>query len=973
MKTQLLSKGQEVRIRSLMHDAYLTGLGVATIKNSSIQASHFGYADTESGPKVQEETKFWACSLSKPVFAFLILKLIEKELLPPGFMTDSLDWDESILGKQGNKKSLTAEMILSHQTGLQNSGPTDFKFNPGEGYRYSGDGYIYLQKIIESKTGQDLDRLAQNLIFRPLGMTRSSFLYPEGDGLTATPHDESMTPNQLPKMPANHQNAAASLHTTPTDYARFLLACIQSPHLFTLMTPKILSMNKDIEAKAKHVDQGVLDTIDWGLGFGLEKDKNGKVVSLFHWGHGPGSRAFFDVKLKNPDDPASAVGFVYLVNHENGLAIANEMASITVGDISPIMRFLSEKYDYKDILSPHWRAYHDLMMAGKQSIMKGDFNSAISAYQRAKQLRPDKSAELSYRIQRAMIENRRQLASPPNPENFSRLAGQFGPIQIIYQNSTLQINDGGPSGPRVLEAIDTNTFLDGNVILTFDCDDGKMAKGLSCLFPNGDNQIFNKLTSTASIAKTIGLSKDKPAVDLAPETISSQANPSVVNAWTTEASSTENDELIAENILNQIWEKKISTVGENIETLKSFLKDLNDSREWKDEVNNYFYIPENRSDKEKFNQLFRNVTTQQLIMIDEGESLGVTQRLELSDISLDSSVESQIDQLMLAKGMAAAAAIGASGRSLTVASSEELLGSSLCIYSVTKILTGTLVLLMIRENILKETDLDKPLMLSDDVKKILHNLSPALAEHAEGATLYQAMTHHAGFGDFTTNYVDAILSAINSESEHGMPQINQTHDFLRFDDKQIHTEQKYSNTGSLLVGLAIEHAYYEKFGKHLSFDDILRKYLIEKVSPNSPISFFSKVMPSNRRYSADMPEAKHMVASPAGCYWTTIDDLRKIGEHLFHVFQDNELNRLLVKYGQEFTKAHGKIIYHEGAGPKASAVLYVSLTTGSVIATAAINSKTHAVELANSIERHVLTQSKEVTQKSSLNKPIQKR
>ncbi|MEQ1789930.1 MAG: hypothetical protein ABL857_05740, partial [Rickettsiales bacterium] len=115
---------------------------------------------------------------------------------------------------------------------------------------------------------------------------------------------------------------------------------------------------------------------------------------------------------------------------------------------------------------------------------------------------------------------------------------------------------------------------------------------------------------------------------------------------------------------------------------------------------------------------------------------------------------------------------------------------------------------------------------------------------------------------------------------------------------------------------------------------------------------------ANGQHSINMPEAQHMVASPAGCYWTTVDDLRKLGEHLCEIFQDTGLNSLLKKYGQEFTRNNGSIIFHNGAAPEASAILYASPSTRSVIATAGINSKTSAIELAKTIEIEIFTEKK---------------
>lgn len=365
-KVEIIQMSQELekQIESLIQDAFIPGMSIATISQGSIQTAALGYADIQSQSRVNSETQFWACSLSKPVFAYLVLKLTKDGTLPENFLDEDILWDEELFGPQGEKKLLTPKMLLSHQTGLPNNErPFTFKFNPGEGFRYSGEGYFYLQKIIEEKTNKSLEELAQDKIFGPsaLNMTRTTFLFPE-EGNKATAHDQDRVPNPLEKSQANNSNAAASLHTTANDYARFLMACMNDKDFLDLITPQIASMEKDIDANEKGLKSETLKPIDWGMGFGLQKNKDGKVVAAFHWGHGPGTRSFFVINLEHPQS-----ALVYLTNSDNGLGIAKNIAKPVVGDISVIMKFLSDKYGYKDISSPKWEKHHEGLKSGLHS------------------------------------------------------------------------------------------------------------------------------------------------------------------------------------------------------------------------------------------------------------------------------------------------------------------------------------------------------------------------------------------------------------------------------------------------------------------------------------------------------------------------------------------------------------------------------------------------------------------------------
>lgn len=487
----------------LIASAFIPGISFATVSDGKVVHNESGILDAESKEEksVNSDTQFWACSLSKPVFAYLVIQLIKNKVLGKDFnLKTPLPWDESILGPQGDKKPFTIEMILSHQTGLPNEGPPDLTFKqskPGEIFRYSGEGLLYLQKLILERTKKiKLDDLAIEYVFQPLKMSRSSFSFPEKEGNFAQPHNEALTPNPLPKMRANDNNAAGSLHTTATDYARFLMACLNDPEFLKLLqTPQVGSMEKDIDSKSK-VPSRTLQHIDWGLGFGLQKDEKGQIVSAFHWGHGPGARTFFAMNLKSK----SAV--VYLTNSENGLAIAEHLVNPVVGNIAPTIKFLSEKYGYRKIDSKGWKEYHNYLIEGSKAERAGHFGKAVKLYNKAARIIPE-NADLQYRILFAKSNN----AAPIHlsHKKINDIKGQYGPVRIFIDGSKLKVEVGGER--RDLKAVDHDTFLDDKVILKINSN--AVPPILICHFPGGGIQNFNRnpeLTSTASLATALKMS-----------------------------------------------------------------------------------------------------------------------------------------------------------------------------------------------------------------------------------------------------------------------------------------------------------------------------------------------------------------------------------------------------------------------------------------------------------------------------------
>lgn len=98
---------------------------------------------------------------------------------------------------------------------------------PGQGYSYSGGGITVLQVILETVTGQDFPSLIRELVFEPLGMTRSFYHLPAGESNVAHAHYTGYTPCE-PQWLNNPEQAAAGLWTTPTDLLKAVRAMQRS-------------------------------------------------------------------------------------------------------------------------------------------------------------------------------------------------------------------------------------------------------------------------------------------------------------------------------------------------------------------------------------------------------------------------------------------------------------------------------------------------------------------------------------------------------------------------------------------------------------------------------------------------------------------------------------------------------------------------------------------------------------------------
>jgi len=97
----------------------------------------------------------------------------------------------------------------------------------GQRPRYSGGGFLLAQIAIEDQIGKTFDTLADEMIFQPLNMTRTTFTQPMPKHLRpliADGHHASGEPVPGGWM-VSAEMAAGGIITTAPDYARFMIGC----------------------------------------------------------------------------------------------------------------------------------------------------------------------------------------------------------------------------------------------------------------------------------------------------------------------------------------------------------------------------------------------------------------------------------------------------------------------------------------------------------------------------------------------------------------------------------------------------------------------------------------------------------------------------------------------------------------------------------------------------------------------------
>jgi N-acyl-D-amino-acid deacylase len=195
-------------MQSFMMEHQIPGGSLAIVKQGElVYARGFGWSDRETKEPVEPESLFRIASVSKPITAVAILKLVElgklrvedkvldhlkyephfekegqfderwREVTIAHCLSHAGGWDRAVsydpmFQALRMAKSLQVELpivpeqIIRYQLGQ----PLDF--NPGERYAYSNFGYSLLGRIIEQVTGRDYETYVREDVLRPLGITR---------------------------------------------------------------------------------------------------------------------------------------------------------------------------------------------------------------------------------------------------------------------------------------------------------------------------------------------------------------------------------------------------------------------------------------------------------------------------------------------------------------------------------------------------------------------------------------------------------------------------------------------------------------------------------------------------------------------------------------------------------------------------------------------------------------------------------
>jgi CubicO group peptidase (beta-lactamase class C family) len=344
-------------INILMENAHVTGLAVSVFNNNwAVYQRTFGYRQAEKKLPLTDSTNMYGASLSKAVFGVLVMKLVEEGIVdldrplqsylpkPIYEYEPQARWHDDFtdLAEDSLYHYITARMCLAHTSGFPNWRwyQPDKKLKvldtPGSRYRYSGEGMVYLQVVLEKLTGRSLEDLAQTYVFKPLDMAGSSYTWqPRFANNFAYGH--AATGAVIDKDTDNEARSASTLETTPADYTKFLEAVLQqkiiSPASYQeLFTPAIKIRALKQFGPLSLVDSTLNDSINLGYALGWGYFETPYGPALFKEGNGSGFQHYTAIF------PKTGQGIMILSNSNNTQGIYGALMDFGIKNtFSPLL------------------------------------------------------------------------------------------------------------------------------------------------------------------------------------------------------------------------------------------------------------------------------------------------------------------------------------------------------------------------------------------------------------------------------------------------------------------------------------------------------------------------------------------------------------------------------------------------------------------------------------------------------------
>lgn len=314
---------------AILEETRIPGAGIALVRTGGVEwAGGVGLADRDQRVPVTADTHFRAGSISKTFVAMALVQL---------YLDDKLELDQPVkelapLVEIDNPweatDPVTVRHLLQHTAGFDDmhfnetynlTHPADMplvdvlrlnpasrrvRWRPGTRMSYANPGYAVAGYVIEQVTGEPYEKVIEEQIFSPIGMTTSRFVLTDADRALLAKGYSAAEGDPVPYSQI-YFRPAGNLHTSAAELGRFVQLLLNwgETSETLVVDPEYLSnMERPQTTLAAHA--GLL----YGYGTGIASQTLGGYPIL---GHGGGIDGFSSMYGYST---ARDAGFVVMLN-----------------------------------------------------------------------------------------------------------------------------------------------------------------------------------------------------------------------------------------------------------------------------------------------------------------------------------------------------------------------------------------------------------------------------------------------------------------------------------------------------------------------------------------------------------------------------------------------------------------------------------------------------------------------------------
>jgi len=273
----------EKKLEALRNHYHIPSLSIGIVNEKKLLVrGGLGYADMKKQVRPDENTVYHLASITKTFGSIILMQLVEQGKVS---LDDPISkYGINLGGRWGSDSRIKVKHLLTHTA----SGNMFNGFKPGYSFRYNGDWYARLGKVIEQASGESFGELLMKNIIIPPGMTHTVPSTDDSANFKLTGYNKDSFLVNVAK-PYNWQgkkiapiqfsygfNPAAGIMSCVADLAKYSIAIDEKKFLKPETWEKVFTPY--VTPKGK--------TLQYGLGWFVKEYKGLKIVWHTGWWYG---------------------------------------------------------------------------------------------------------------------------------------------------------------------------------------------------------------------------------------------------------------------------------------------------------------------------------------------------------------------------------------------------------------------------------------------------------------------------------------------------------------------------------------------------------------------------------------------------------------------------------------------------------------------------------------------------------------